>query len=162
MARQILDLRTEEQKQGITGLQKSSQIIADILQDLGQGEQIRRERQQLDRIATAIAGGASTIEAINAAAKQPPEFSGGLSGILQRIGGGFQPPGGGGIRQSIQEAIIGQGLRRATEPPPLLTREEQREKALFGTRRRPSEAVEPFEQTKPEKARNRDIKILTD
>lgn len=160
MARQILspiDLRTAEERRGLSSSQRNIQAIADILQALGQAEQTRRERQQLDRVATAIAGGATTNEAILAVANQPTEFGGGLPGILQRIGGGFQPPQRGGIRESLQMAIIGQAL----QPKPLLTRAEQREKALFGTRRRPGEALQPFEQTKPEKALDRDVKILT-
>jgi len=165
VARQILspiDLRTAEQRRGLSSSQRNLQAITGILKTIGQGEQIRRERQQLDRVATAIANGASTIEAINAAASQPAEFSGGLRGILQKVAGGFQPPSTGGVRQSIQQAIIGQGVRRATEPPPLLSREEERDKAIFGTKKRAGEGIQPFEQTKPEKARNRDIKILTD
>ena len=157
MARRIIDLRTEDQRQGITGLQKSSQIIADALLTLGRVEQTRRERQTLDRVAKAVASGASIIEAISAAS-QPTEFSGGLSGLLQKVGGGFAQPTGGGIMQSLQQSIIGQALK----PKPLLTREEQRDVKLVGKKKRAGEGVQPFEQTKPEKARNRDIKILTD
>lgn len=115
MARQIIDLRTEDQKQGITGLQRSSEVIADILQTLGKGEKIRRERQQLDRIANAIAGGATTTEAILAAANQPTEFDTGIRGFLQRAGGRFAQPGG-GVQQDLQQVIIGDALRKALTP----------------------------------------------
>jgi hypothetical protein len=122
MARQVIDLRTEEEKRGVTGLQKASQAIADLLLTLGKTEQIRRERQQLDRVATAVASGASTIEAISAVANQPPQFGTGIQGILQRIAGPFQPSPGGGIGRGIQEAIIG----RALTPPKVPTIAGQR------------------------------------
>ena len=126
MARQVLspiDLRTSEEKRGLSKSQRNLMAITSILQTLGQAEQTRRERQQLDSIATAMAGGATSIEAINAEvnkAKQT-QFSGGISGILQRIGGGFQPSPGGGVSQGIQQAIVGQGVKQALAPKSLAT-----------------------------------------
>ncbi len=112
-----IDIRTPQQRSGITNEQRNIQAITSILQTLGQGERVRRERQTLDRITRAIGEGATTIEAIAAAAKQDTQFGGGVSGILQRIGGAFQPPGGGGgIEQGIQQSIIGNALRRASTP----------------------------------------------
>lgn len=156
MAQQVVNIG--RLRRSTEGAQRGANQIRELLESIGRVEQTRRERQQLDRVARAVASGATTIEAISAAADQPTEFSGGLSGLLQKVGGRFQPPSTGGVRQSIQQAIIGRALR----PKPLLTREEQREKAIFGTKRRPGETTQPFEQTKPEKARNRDIKILTE
>lgn len=121
MARRVLptlDIRTAEQRRGLTARQRNIQAITGILQTLGAAEQKRRERQQLDRIARAIANGATDIEAIAAVARQEAEFSKGIPGVLQRVGGAFQPPGGGGIQQSIQQAIIGQTLQRALTPKP--------------------------------------------
>lgn len=114
----LIDLRTQAQRQGITNLQQTSQAIAGILQTLGAAEQIRRERQQLDTITRAIAGGATTIEAINTAVNQAKQtqFGTGIQGILQKIGGAFQPSPGGGIGQSIQQMIIGQRLKQALMP----------------------------------------------
>ena len=103
------------------------QNFANLFETIGKAEQTRRERQQLDRVATAIAGGASTIEAINAVANQPAELDTGIRGVLQKIGGAFQP-GGGGIRQDLQMAIIGQALQKASTPQ-LLSPEEQTQAA---------------------------------
>lgn len=159
MARQVLspiDLRTAEEKRGLSSSQRNLQAITEILGVLGQGEQIRRERQQLDRIATAVASGSSIIEAIKAAADQGPDISKGLPGILQRVGGAFQPPtAGGGIQQSLQQAIIGQALK----PKPLLSREEQRDVALFGKKKRAGEAAVAA-PSKQQKQRDRDLKII--
>ncbi|GAG75061.1 unnamed protein product, partial [marine sediment metagenome] len=121
MPRQVLpmvDLRTPEQMRGLTKSQRNIQAITGLLQTLGVAEQVRRERQQLDRITRAIAGGATTIEAINAAVNQAKQtqFGTGLQGILQRIGGAFQPSPGGGIGQSIQQMIVGQRLKQALMP----------------------------------------------
>lgn len=113
-----LDLRTQAQRQGITRTQQTVQAIANILQTVGLAEQQRRNRQTLDRITRAISGGANTIEAIAAAAEQRPEFSTGIPGVLQKIGGAFQPSGGMG--QAIQQAIIGQTIESEyKEPTPL-------------------------------------------
>jgi len=114
----LIDLRTQAQRQGVTNLQQTSQAIAGILQTLGAAEQVRRERQQLDTITRAIAGGATTIEAINTAVNQAkkPQFGTGIQGILQRISGAFQPSPGGGIEQSIQQMTIGQRLKQVLMP----------------------------------------------
>ena len=120
MTRQVLptlDLRTQAERQGITRTQQTVQAIAGIMRTAGEAERTRREGQTLDRIARAIAGGATTIEAITAAAGREPEFATGVPGALQRFGGAFQPTGG-GIRQSIQQAVIGQTLQQALAPAP--------------------------------------------
>lgn len=120
MARQVLptlDLRTAEQRRGLSSSQRNIQAITSILQTLGQAEKVRRDRQTLDRVARAIGGGATTIEAIAAAAGQEPQFGTGIQGILQRVGGAFQPQGGGGgVQQSILQAIVGQKLQQALAP----------------------------------------------
>ena len=119
MARQVLptiDFRTQAQRQGVTRTQQTTQAIASILQTVGTAEQKRRQSQTLDRITRAISGGATTVEAIVAAAEQGPEFATGFRGGLQRFAGGFQP--GGGIKQGIQQTVIGQILQQALMPPP--------------------------------------------
>lgn len=121
MARRILpalDLRTSEERRGLTKSQRNIQAMEGLLQTLGAFEQTRRERQQLDTITRAIAGGATTIEAINTAVNQAKktQFGTGIQGILQKIGGIYQPQGGGDIRQSIQQMIIGQRLKQALMP----------------------------------------------
>lgn len=119
MPRQVLpviDLRSQAERQGITRTQETVQSIANILQTLGQAEKVRRDRQTLDRITRAIASGKTNIEAIAEIARQGPEFGTGFQGGLQRIGGLFQPQGG-GIGQSIQQAIIGQTLQQALAEP---------------------------------------------
>lgn len=143
--RQILspiDIRTGEERRGLSESQRNIQAITGILQLLGQAEQKRRERQQLDRVARALDRGKKITEVITAldrdktitevinAIQQEPEFSGGPAGILQRVGGAFQPQAGGGVGQNILQTIIGQGLRQAGAPKPLLTQPEQREAAL--------------------------------
>ena len=162
-----IDLRTAEQRQGITNTQRNVQAILGILNTIGKAEQVRRERQTLDRVTRAVASGATTIEAITAAAGQGPEFSGGASGLLQKIGGGFQPSPG-GVEQNIQTSIIGDALKRALSPqgriPPGLEPSGATVSPGGGVTTRfakPAPALPAFEQTEPEKARNRDIGILT-
>jgi hypothetical protein len=107
--RQVLspiDLRTWSERQGITRTQQTAQAIANILQTVGAAEQKRRERQTLDRITRAIAGGATLPEAVMSVG-QEPEFGAGITGALQRFGGMFQPSPG-GMDKTIQQAIIGQ------------------------------------------------------
>ena len=107
-----IDLRSQAERQGITKTQQTVQAIAGILQTVGAAEQKRRERQTLDKITRAMAGGATIPEAIMAA-EGKPEFSSGISGALQKFGGMFQPSPG-GMGQSIQQAIIGQKIQ--TDP----------------------------------------------
>lgn len=132
MARPILpliDLRTTAEREGITKRQQTVQAIVNILKTVGAAEQ-----QTLDRITRAISSGATGIEAIAAVAGQKPEFGTGLPGILQRIGGMFQPSEG-GIGQGIQQAIIGQAIspKEALTIPQLRAKEAQRTRARPGT-----------------------------
>ena len=116
MARQVMspiDLRSQAERQGITRNMQTVQAIANILKTVGAAEQKRRESQTLQRITRAISGGATTIEAISAAAGEDPQFSTGIPGALQKIGGLFQPSPG-GMGQGIQQAIIGQKIK--TDP----------------------------------------------
>ena len=175
MARRILhpiDLRTQEERRGLTSSQRNIQAITSILQMLGQAEKIRRERETLDRVATAIAGGASTIEAIANIAQQQPQFGTGIQGILQKVAGAFQPQGGGGARQDILKTIIGQRLQQALKPkfdepsgefaPGTVTQTSPTgEVDVLQQPAKAGAAQEPFQQTKAETARNRDIRILT-
>lgn len=158
MARQVLpliDLRTGAEREGITKRMQTVQSIANILKTVGEAEQKRRDRQMLDRITRAIAGGATTAEAIAATAGQAPQLSPGIPGILQRIGGASQPQQG-GVRQSIQQAIIGQRLQQALAPKPLLTGEERRKGALIKAGIKPRATVE-----KPAKPKY-DLKQIND
>lgn len=164
MARRILpaiDLRTSAQRQGITRTQETVTALASILKTAGRAEQVRQERQTLNRIATAIAGGATTIEAISAVAKQRPEFGGGIQGVLQRLSSAFQPSPG-RIGQGIDETVIGSRLREILSPS-LLSPEEQTQAAKIkaGILPRAEEAPKPFEQTVAGKARDNDVKVLT-
>lgn len=118
MARQILptlDIRTPEERMGLSESQALARSLQGILTTIGQAEKVRRERLQLDRVSRAIAGGATTAEAILAAAREEPEFAPGLRGGLQRIGGAFAPPDG-GIGEGIQQTIISDKLREALTP----------------------------------------------
>ena len=107
-----IDLRSQAERQGITRNQQTAQAIAEIMKTVGAAEQKRRESQTLDRITRAMAGGATVPEAIMAST-QEPEFGTGISGALQKIGGMFQPSPG-GMRQNIQQAIMGQAIQ--TDP----------------------------------------------
>lgn len=129
-----IDLRTSAEREGITKAQQTAQALNNILQTIGQAEQARQERQTLSRIATAIAGGATTIEAISAVAKQKAQFSGGLPGMVQRIGSAFQPSPG-GIERGIHENVIGSRLRQILNPA-LLSPQEEKEIKLYGQRER--------------------------
>jgi len=118
----MIDLRTPMERQGIGRGQQTAMAINQILQTIGTAEQKRRERDTLDRVTNAILSGASTPQAIMAAANQGPEFSGGslfgnIQGGLQRFAGAFQPPSEGGVRQGIQQSILGQALQSALAPP---------------------------------------------
>ena len=167
MAQRILpaiDLRTADERRGLSESQALARSLKGILQTITQGEKVRQERQQLDRIATAIAGGASTIEAIAAAANEPTEFAPGIRGRLQKAVGSFGPQGG-GIGEQIQKSVISDALRKALQPPGLLTPEEQREGALIKSGIKPrataADVTRPTEQTPEQKDLDRDIKILT-
>lgn len=112
MPRQVLPLinfRTQAQRQGITKNMQTVRAIVGILQTVGAAEQKRREEQTLTKITRAMSGGATVIEAI--AASKGPEFSTGVPGALQKIGGMFQPSPG-GMDKSIQQAIIGRAIQR--------------------------------------------------
>ena len=117
-----LDLRTPEQRRGITQTQQTMRALAGILQTMGQAEKLRREGQMLDRVARAVGTlkeGSTIAEAIaniTSATQQQPQFGTGIQGILQKIGGAFQPPSGGGVKQNILQAIIGQKLKQAFAP----------------------------------------------
>ena len=118
MARRLartLDLRTDEQRKGISAAQRNIGAITDILQTLGKAEQVRRERDQLERVSRAISAGATTPEAILAVTRQPTETSGGFQGILQKLGGAFQPSPG-GVQSSILKSILGSQLQTALGP----------------------------------------------
>ena len=151
-----IDLRSSAEREGITKTQQTVTALAKILETAGQAEQVRQERQDLDGIATALAGGATITEAI-AAAKQKPEFSGGITGLLQRGASAFQPQPG-RIGQGIQEDAIGSRLREILSPS-LLSREEEREIKLFGQRDRPGAAAVAA-PTKQQTQRDRDLAII--
>lgn len=137
--RQILDLRTQAQRQGISRTQQTAQAIADILKTTGKAAQVWRERQTLDRITRAISEGATTVEAIAAATRQEPQFSTGIPGALQRFGGAFQPSTGG-----MQQAIIGNVLQQALEQSsPLYQSRLQSEKARTAYWSRPKQVPTP-------------------
>ena len=87
--------------------QQAAKNIGRIITTVGKSEQVRQNRQQLDRVATAIAGGANTIEAIRSVADQPAEFDEGIGGILQRIGSTLRPQAGrGGLNTALDEAMV--------------------------------------------------------
>lgn len=151
-----IDLRTSAEREGITKTQQTIQSLTNILKTVGQAEQVRQERQDLDRIATALAGGASTVEAIAAVAKQKAEFSSGIQGMVQRLGSAFQPSPG-GVGQGIDETVIGSKLREILSPS-LLSTEEQRELKLFGQRERPGTTVAA--PSKQQTQRDRDLAII--
>lgn len=112
MARPVLptlDFRTQAERQGITKTQQTVQSIANILKIVGRAEKARQDTQTLDRVARALSTG--TIEDISTAANQRPSFGGGFQGVLQKIGGAFQPEGG--MRESIIQSIIGMKLQQA-------------------------------------------------
>lgn len=86
MSRQVyplIDLRTSEQREGITRTQQTAQAIANIFKTAGAAEQKRRESQILDRITRAMSSGATAVEAISTVS-QTPEFSSGISGEIGR------------------------------------------------------------------------------
>lgn len=118
MTRQVagaIDLRTGRQRAG-GEVEESAQAIMKIMQIAGAAEKKRREGQTLDRVARAIASGKTTIQAITDAAIQEPSFGTGFRGGLQKIAGAFQPQGG-GVREDIQQSIIGSALQQALSKP---------------------------------------------
>lgn len=132
-----IDLRSPDERAGFSKSERLSQSLSGIFQAIGKSEEARREREQLDRISRAIAGGASTVEAIQAAAAEPTQFSPGLRGGLQKFAGAFQP--GGGAPSGTERSIFNAGLQGALAPPPLLSREEERDLKIFGQKDRPGE-----------------------
>ena len=62
MAQQVINLGRLRSQTG--GAQRGANQIRGLLESLGRGEQIRREREDLDTITKAIAGGADITEAI--------------------------------------------------------------------------------------------------
>jgi hypothetical protein len=77
---------------------------------------------------TAIAGGASTPEAIVEVAQREPTMSGGISGIGQKIGGAFMPDEG-RLAQGIQQMILSSKLQEAFSPAEKF---EQRDDPKYG------------------------------
>lgn len=163
--RPLIDLRTSAERQGLSRTAQTAQSIAGIFRTAGEIQKKNRERQTLDRVARAIASGKTTVEAIAEAAREPESVGGGFRGGLERIVGAFEPKGG-GIGEGIQQSIISETLRKALAPKSLLTPEEQRESALvkggLKPRAKATKPTEPFEQTKPQKERDRAIKVLTE
>ena len=152
-----IDLRTSAEREGITKDHQTAMAISNILKTIGRAEQVRQERQDLDRIATALARGMTDIEAIAAVAKQRPEFAGGITGGLQKFASAFQPSPG-RIGQGIQEDVIGSRLREILSPS-LLTQEEQREIKLFGQRDRTG-AASVAKPTKQQTQTDKDLAAL--
>jgi len=111
LATGVVDFRPEAERDR----QRTQQAMAGLLDTIGRAEKARRDSQTLDRVARAISTGATTVEAISAAANQGPEFSSGFQGILQKISGGFSEPGG-SARESIIQSIIGQKLSKSRDP----------------------------------------------
>ena len=158
----LIDLRTQQERQGVGRKEQQVQFFANLLKITGQAEKVRQERGKLDRITRAIANGATTQQAILEAAREPVGADPGFRGLLQNIGGAFKPQGGGGIEQNIQQAIIGQALQQALAPKPLLSRPEQEKGARIKAGLEPkATTTKPFQQTPAEKALDRDVKILT-
>jgi hypothetical protein len=111
MERQVLDLRNQNQRLGITPLQQSSQAIADIFKTLGQAEQQRQQREQLDRITDVISQGGK-IQDVLAAINKPTQRDSGFRGILQGIGGAFGGNTDTGMRESLLNAALSESMRQ--------------------------------------------------
>ena len=136
MATRLRSSRIEEASRG-------SDQIAALFDTIGKKEQIRQQRQQLDRVSSLVAtaqqeGRSPSISEILSTLNQPAQFDSGFGGILQNIGSRFQPQGG-GFGDQIKGGIVSDALRRAlqpagsSEPPPGLE--------LSGERRGPGGQV---------------------
>lgn len=95
--------------------QAAAQNISALFEKAEKKEKLRRDRQSLDNIATAISSGATSIQEIQAAANQPATFDPGIGGFMQRFAGGSIQPGG-GPGEAIQSSIVSDALKRALQP----------------------------------------------
>ncbi len=142
MARQnvlpAIDLRSPQEKKGLSQSEAFVQSILPILQTIGQAQKVQQDRQDLETISRQMALGVPIEQAIQSVASQKPQFDEGFRGGLQRLGSAFAPQGA-RPTDRLQEGILGQQLKQALAPAPV---------------------TPAFEQTKPEKALDRDIKIL--
>ncbi len=159
-------------------LERNLAAINNLRNTIGLQEQKRQERETLNRITSALARGATDIEAINEvskeqrileAANQPPTFDKGLGGIFQRLSSGFAP------KSNIKQDIIGEVLKKVLAGVKTPTVAQQRAKSTVGLEpgspefekragktKRAGTEIRPTEQTKEGKDFDRDIKILND
>lgn len=105
---------------GIEGANRGAQQIANLLGNIGRQEQIRQERQQLNRVTQIVAeaqaaGTQVTTSQILSAINQPVETDTGFRGLLQKIGGRFQPEPG-RLGAQIEGGIVSDALKRASQP----------------------------------------------
>lgn len=117
-----------------------TQRIVALFDSIGKQEQIRRERQQLDRLAVLATnaraeGRELPLADILRELDRPAEVGTGLQGFFQNLGGKFQPDPG-RFAGEIKGGIVGDALRRALgqtdtpagfDPAPVKKRRTQRD-----------------------------------
>ncbi len=134
--------------------------IKSIVDTIGKAETKRQQIILNNKVMSIVAAGGDpeqiTRDIAQAVISQDPQFDPGIAGFFQRVCSRFaQPPG-----QEFAAPLVRQALKQPTG----LEREQkvatlEATKALTEKRQRGTE-LSPFEQSKAEKARNRDTKIL--
>lgn len=94
-----------------TDTQMNLAATNDLLQTLGQAEGMRRQQQQQQAIFQEIAKGGSREQVAAALSNliANPQFSSGLAGGLQRIGGAYAPPQTGRLTDIFVQDLLSRG-----------------------------------------------------
>jgi hypothetical protein len=106
---QVIDLRSPQQRMGISESQQNIEAIGQILQTAGQYEQQRQTRFKLDQIGKLSSQGATLPQIIGILNSQP-KFNTGVSGILQKVASMYQPRGN---QDALNQGILGAIINRA-------------------------------------------------
>lgn len=164
-------------RSGAERTQAASQQLFQLFDRIGKQEQIRQQRQQLDRVSTLVTtaqaeGRNPSLSEIMKSINQPAQFDPGIGGIFQNISSRFQPQGG-GLNEQVQTGIVSDALRRALQPgsteiPAGLevsgarTDEFGRITGKSFARPTASSTTRPTGQSAESKDFDRDIKVLND
>ncbi len=114
--------------------------IKSIVDSIGKAETKRQQILLNNKVMSIVAAGGDpdqiASDIAQAVISQDPQFDPGIAGFFQRVGSRFaEPPG-----QELAAPIVRQALSPEKQP----------------------KVISPFEQTKAERARNRDTKTLAD
>lgn len=106
MARRVTHIGTLQQSHDVAD---ASVAIVGILNTMGSFEQVRQERQTMDRISMAISSGITDLDQIVSIAGEGARYSPGVRGFLQRFASSFAPPSQ--IEAQFRKGMMGQIFR---------------------------------------------------